>query len=432
MDSMEKVLETEEQTPAPNKKKFAAMIAIGFMAAASAGMFLSGNKSSETAEVKPEVTQAAPTVEAAKSTNTVIEPNVIKTEVPTPELAKTINPVFGESKLITNANRDKIEKAGQFTLPNGLKDNQVARQVAQIKFKTQDYFQSLVSECEGFRSGVYNDNIGFAFGNGWNISMQKASYNTELAKAVSNDGAWIQKVTALSGKISSAPVTGYDVKITPQRSMQVAQLMGDDFQKGVINGIAKQMAKNKTTIALNKSTGQSYNTLATNLYQSLAPNEQAAVLYHSYKVGEAGFAKYTGMIDELITYGTAKERTPEMAKKVAEHMTYKYKMNGEVKQDLRAEAIIQSMFFNLEAFGYLIGKNVAPKNMASFVPSIKKNNIDLSAAPGQVKLLDPVGETREKLEREGQKIEIKPDFTDLIKLSKDASQAPPVNRKFFM
>ena len=80
------------------------------------------------------------------------------------ELAKTINPVFGESKLITNANRDKIEKAGQFTLPNGLKDNQVARQVAQIKFKTQDYFQSLVSECEGFRSGVYNDNIGFAFG----------------------------------------------------------------------------------------------------------------------------------------------------------------------------------------------------------------------------------------------------------------------------
>lgn len=340
------------------------------------------------------------------NTSDVITPNTTIESV----IQKKENsfPIFENSNLVNESNKAKLNEAGNFDLPSNLADNQVARKVAQIKFSDENYFLSLVSEGEGFRSSVYNDNIGFAFGNGWNISMQSKSYNENLAKIISNDNNYITKISSLSGNVKDRTLSSdySSVKIAPQRSMQIAEIMGERFEPGVIRGIAKQLPKNVQAQKIHKETGKSYEVIAQNLYDNLQPNEKAAVLYHSYKVGEAGFAKYTNMIGSLTTYALSDNKTEDMKKKVADGFTYKYKMNGEVKQDTRAEVIVSSMFADKEAFGYLVGKNVAPRNFASLSSSINKSNIDTSVAPGEVVIPDPVGEERARLEKLGTPINI--------------------------
>lgn len=404
-ESMDELLESNNNKKSKTKK-YTAMIAIGVMAASTVGLYLYNNNTAPTNSVNAE--------DISTNENSAVNSNGTVTK-------KIINPINTNSNLINANNKDKIERAGQFQVPTNLKDNQIARHVAQEKFTGKEYLPSLISESESFRSHLYNDNIGYAFGNGWNISMQTTKYNENLAKAISIEPEFIKKITTLSGKISSLPIGNYQLTITPQKSMQVSMLMAEKFEEAAINAISKQMMKNKTTIAQHKATKKDYKVLAKELYASLATNEQAVLVYHAYKVGEYGFGKYTGMIESLIDYANAKERTPELAKKVAEHFTYKYKMNGEIKQDTRAEVLIQSMFMDVNAFGYLIAKNVAPRNMKTNIPAIQNNNINTSVKSEQLIIPDPVGEMREKLEKEGKKIQIIPDFSD-YKFKPDPSE----------
>ena len=74
---------------------------------------------------------------------------------------------------------------------------------------------------------------------------------------------------------------------------------------------------------------------------SLAPNERAAM---HHKVGEGGSFKYGELHKALIHYGLSKNRTPEMAKEVADKFTYKYTMNGQTFSDERASILIGTMF----------------------------------------------------------------------------------------
>lgn len=321
---------------------------------------------------------------------------------------ETSFPIFEASSLVNEKNKERLNKVGDFELPSGLADNQVARNVAQLQFSREDYFLALVSEGEGFRSTIYNDNIGYAFGNGWNVSMQSKSYNENLAKAVSQDSEFARKLGVLGGRISDTTISSdyKNVRIAPQRAIQVAALMGEQFEPGVIRGIAKQMPKNSQAQKLHKETGQSYEVLAKDMYDNLAPNEKAAILYHSYKVGEAGFAKYTNMIGSLVSYGLSTNKTDVMRKSVADGFTYKYKMNGEIKEDTRASVLVGSMFSDSSAFGYVVGKNVAPKNFSKLTTSISKNGIASDATPGLVFIPDPVGLERARLEAIGGKIDI--------------------------
>lgn len=417
---MSDIINLEEDTsPFPtisnnnsNLKKF---LLIGAVALAAVGATVYLGTSSNTQSTPTKNTQASTTIVSNSSENLNAPSSIesITTEefsVVQEVIQKKENsfPIFENSSLVNENNKSKLNEAGNFDLPANLADNQVARKVAQIKFVDQNYFLSLVSEGEGFRSSIYNDNIGFAFGNGWNISMQNKTYNENLAKMISNDNNYIAKIALLSGNTKDRTLSSdySTVKIAPQRSMQVAEIMGERFEPGVIRGIAKQLPKNAEAQKIHKQTGNSYEIIAKNLYDNLAPNEKAAVLYHSYKVGEAGFAKYTNMIGSLATYALSDNKTDDMKKKVADGFTYKYKMNGEIKQDTRAEVIVSSMFADKEAFGYLVGKNVAPRNFTSLSSSINKSNIDTSLAPGEVVIPDPVGDERARLEKLGAPINI--------------------------
>lgn len=104
------------------------------------------------------------------------------------------------------------------------------------------------------------------------------------------------------------------------------------------------MAKNPEAIQLHNQTHKPYQQLAQEMEASLAPNERAAMLYHTYKVGEGGSFKYGELHKALIHYGLSKNRTPEMAKEVADKFTYKYTMNGQTFSDERASILIGTMF----------------------------------------------------------------------------------------
>lgn len=309
-----------------------------------------------------------------------------------------------KSPLVNAQNKDKLNQAGDFELPAGLADNQVARKVAQIKFEKNSFYLSLLSEGEGFISRPGNDNIGKMWGNGWNFTLQNDNYNIQLSNAINMQGVGEKLNNIKHGKLSIQEEK--QLSISPQRSMQASQLLGDGFEPGVIRGIAKQMPKNTQAQKIHKETGQTYEQIAQNMYNSLADNEKAAVLYHSYKVGEAGFAKYTNMIGSLITYGLSTDKTDMQRKTVADGFTYKYKINGQIKEDTRASILVSTMFANKEAFGYVIGKNVAPKNFSNLTNILSKNKITDTAAPGELKLPDPVGDEKAKIEAVGGKIDI--------------------------
>lgn len=330
---------------------------------------------------------------------------------------KIKNSIYGN--YIDNVEVKKsIEKAGNFEVPGGMKNNQVGRYVSQVQFKEQNYLLALVSEGEGFRNTLYNDNIGFAFGNGWNLSMQNSTYNKNIASTISDNNEYIGKLVQLSGKTSDAkiPSNFNSLQISPQRAIQVSAIMSIDFEKSVVSSIEKQLQKSEKAKKIKVSTGKSFATMGQELYQNLESNEKAALVYHAYKVGGAGFNKYTTMLNSLVDYGLSTNKTPEQAKKVAESFTYKYTMNGEIKEDIRASVLVSTMFLDKNAFGYVIGKNVAPKNMKENLPIFGKYSIDVTQNSADLKIPDPVGEERTKIETAGGqvKIQIMPDINNTV------------------
>lgn len=412
-----------------NKILITATIAFGV---GGAGLYVYNHTDRDVAENNAVVSHANNNVNNTVTVNNPTVVSAVKEIINAPQTKETSFPINESSSLVTKENKDILNAIGNFSLPEKLADNQIARKVAQIQFSTQNYFTSLVSEGEGFRSHVYDDNIGSAWGNGWNLSMQSKKYNEDLAKAVSIKSEIVQKIVMLSGKVgqnSKSPEFN-NALIQPQRSMQVAALMGERFETGVINGIAQHLPKNANAVKIHKQNNESYKQIAQQLYSSLAPNEKAAVLYHSYKVGEAGFSKYNGMIGSLIEYAFSKDKTMEMKKNVADKFTYKYKMNGQVLEDTRASVLVGGMFADTTAFGYLIGKNVAPHNMSSLTSAFNRNKIDGLAKPGEQVIPDSFGDAKAKMEAEGKRMDImllpEKDPADNIKSMKNKTKNVPL------
>lgn len=342
-------------------------------------------------------------------------------------IKETKFPIYEASPLVNTKNKEVLNKAGNFELPEGLADNQIARKVSQIQFSADNYYLSLTSEAEGYRSTVYNDVGLYATGNGYNLSVQSKNYNESLLKAISKDHNVIAKLSNLSGKHYDTGLANEykPLSIVPQRSMQISQLMGEKFEQGVVNNIAKHMAKNPESIQLHNQTHKPYQQLAQEMFDKMAPNEQAAMVYHTYKVGEGGSYKYGELHKALIHYELSSNKTPELAKEVADKFTYKYKMDGKVLSDERASILIGTMFASKDGFGYIIGKNVAPRNFSSLTSAIKNSNISASSTPGEMKLPDPVGEEKAKLESEGKPIDMElisnPDVSNNIKNLREKS-----------
>lgn len=415
INSIDTILEKDENPSNEGKKSknFKAFLAIGLMAMASAGLYMHNHNAKPFQQV--DTAQATSVLDSVKS---AIHSSVTN-EAKTP--TAILNPIYEASKLISSKNKDKLESVGQFTLPDGLKNNQIGRVVAQVKFKSGDFLAALISEGEGFTSTLTDDNIGNVIGYGLNTTMQSKAYLNSLATAISQDQTYIKSLSALGGQTINTHKEQYNMRITPQRALQISYLFTEKCENAVIKVVSKELAKDQIAIAEHKKTGKSFEKLGEELFNNLEKNEKSSLSYHTFKVGEFGLTKYTGMLTALVHY--SHDKTQENAKKVAEHMTYKYKMNGEIKEDIRAEFLVQSMFMNKGlAFGYSIKNNVAPRDMAKFIPAITAHKIDTSV-PDFV-IPDPVGDMKEKLRKEGKQLKMSPVAPDY---SNPAKFTRPIN-----
>ena len=253
-----------------------------------------------------------------------------------------INPL---SALVTTENHEKLNSVGNFQLDEKIKPNNISKAVTKIQLEKKEYFLALASQAEGFRENIYQDNRGFAIGNGWNLSHQSIQDNQQLALAVFDNPASIHLVSHMS--VESDQVKNKNlselnsIKITPQKSMQITYLLGEKIKnKVVIKGIAQTLEQDRGL------TEKQSEKLATKIFKNLKKNEQDAIVYHAYKLGKKGFLRYKNMIASLISYAEKKGDKQT----VISELSYTYKLNGKKIVDNNAQELVSAMFVSPEKF----------------------------------------------------------------------------------
>jgi hypothetical protein len=259
----------------------------------------------------------------------------------------------------------------------------ISRQVAIKEFKQAHYYESIVSEVEGFRSHFYHDNIGNAIGNGWNASFQSKRDNTDWAVTAGIPADMVIKIAALSHTSNNPnqPVPR-DVVITPEQATSVANSMRPSFQKYVEKFVGAAA------------------------WSKLNENQKAVLAYHVEKVGPGGAAQYKGLYAAVRAY--AANPTIENAKAAAAHIDYSYKLNGQVMHDHRSQLYMSALFVDPKAYGYLLGTTAAPANFKE-IASVANMNIDPSKpAEGQIQSQDDFVKAKDEAFSRGQQLDIQP------------------------
>lgn len=197
----------------------------------------------------------------------------------------------------------------------------------------QHYFRALVAEVEGYRAYLYNDNKGYAIGMGWNVSMQTRQTNEKIASTIGLPSNQASQLVALSSMHKERPLPRY-IQLTPSQAFQAVEWMKPQFEEPI-----KQLI------------GQGFD--------QLAPNKQAVLIYHVYKVGPEGAAKYHHLIADVKQF--IKNPTEQLNEKIAKDFTYKYTINGTVKQDTRSQMYMASMWLDPSSFSYIVSKEPVQK-----------------------------------------------------------------------
>lgn len=312
-------------------------------------------------------------------------------------VAKTVSaptenfPILNTSHGKFNISEDlqkSLEESAQFSIPANFKPNQISRFIAQEKFKSAqenktmvDYLASLLSEGEGFRENLYRDNIGLAYGIGWNVSMQSPEFNKFLMSAVNSNPQAINKIVSFSKTPMAYPPGRYgdaDTAMPPQRHMQASLLIAHKFMDGgVLPAFTKFAKQSSVAKEQQKQSGESWDVFAKKRFNTLDPFVQAALVYHSYKVGEAGFGRYLTLNKKVIDYAFTplEKRTLEQRTDISKGVVYNYRLNGESLRDTRAEMKVAAMLVNPEIYGSMIKSNPAPQNIHYQLPQLKTNGV---------------------------------------------------------
>lgn len=278
-----------------------------------------------------------------------------------------------EVKPAIEATEQKKEETA--TVSYAKNDKNVARKVAIEQYNNSNFYESIVSEVEGYRPTFYNDNIGYAIGNGWNVSFHSEANNYRLARAIGLTDDDAKKLASLSEHKKVSPLP--KVELTPNQAQKAATELRETYESSIRQEIGEQN------------------------YQKLAPHQKAALSYHVYKVGGAGAKKYKTLNGNLKTY--IKNPTQENALKVAENFTYKYKMNGKVYEDKRSTLYLASLFVDPKSYGYLLGTLPAPANFSS-ISKVAKQKIDTSK-PVDDQIDNEFEKVKEQMIMEGKEFE---------------------------
>ncbi|WP_143279514.1 hypothetical protein [Burkholderia cenocepacia] len=262
----------------------------------------------------------------------------------------------------------------------------VSTVVAIDEYRKSAFYESIASYLEGWRGNLYRDNIGLAWSFGWNISKQSRQTNDWLTKTIGiseHDRAIILPLSGHDDTPSSIP----PVSITPEQGIQAVTLMRKNFEGGAgIRAIVTPA-----------------------VYDKLKPNEQGALVYHTYKVGAGGARKYKTMLGLLREY--VKNPTPEMAHKIGGEFKYSYMLRGQKMYDNRSGAYLAALFSDPEAYGAMIGANGAPKDLSAILSATKLDTkkIDITKPlPPQIDEQDEFGKVKEDMLMKGEKINLVP------------------------
>lgn len=260
------------------------------------------------------------------------------------KIEKTIFQINPNSKLVSSENIEKLNELGKMELNSKNK-----KDITLELYNKKEYFLSLVSFTEGFNPKIHKDNIGFAWGMGLNLTKQNKEFNYELIKTVfpKKSKNEIEDIASLSKKkhsdINLKDFNKYT--IAPQQAVQMSEILYDHFKdeyvlKGISSFIQKKYKKEK----------KEADKISNKIFYSLASNEKAALVYHSYKVGYKGFTEYENLLTKLYGYSQGKVAKKE----VVEEFEYEYKTKvGKkivVKKDKQAEDLIQAMFTSPKSF----------------------------------------------------------------------------------
>lgn len=325
---------------------------------------------------------------------------------------KTLDPEFKKSIEAAVVGLDIPEKYG---------DNQIARHVAQKKFKDgkenskpEDYLFSLMSEGEGFRNNLYRDNKGLAYGIGWNVSMQNKEYNHFLMSSVTENRRAIEKIVAYSNtpkEFSPGKYGDDDTKLPYQKFAQVSLIMANNFkEEGVLPALESSLKNSSKGREFIKQHGGNAELATEKLFNSLDPNIQAGLTYHCYKVGSGGYKRYSSLNQEVINYGLkpAESRTEADRLKIAEKISYTYKLNGQVLRDTRAEIKVAAMIADPDMYGATIESMPAKRNYKEILPQFKNlQNADINNIP------DQLGDKLKELEQQGGKVNLEIDLLNV-------------------
>ncbi len=245
-----------------------------------------------------------------------------------------------------------------------------SRQVAIDELAKGNFYESVVSEVEGYRASLYNDNTGYAIGNGWNVSFQSTAANQRISQGIGMAPPEAMALTSLSGNFSPSSLP--QVSITAEQATKAAQLMRPQYEEPM-----------KALIGAD--------------YDKLKANEKAVLAYHAYKVGPAGIRKFKNLIADIKQY--IKSPSPELSRKVAEGFTYSYMLNGQRRYDTRSQVYMSALWLDPNAYGYLLGKNPAPADFKQ-TSQVFAQKVDPSK-PADSQIKDEVEDAKAKLYEKG-------------------------------
>lgn len=270
-----------------------------------------------------------------------------------------------------------------------------SRQVAIAEFNKGNYYESVVSEVEGFRSSFYHDNIGVATGNGWNVSFQTKATNSAITKAIAMSPADQASIVAISGNKNPSPSLIPRTQISPEQATKAAQVMRD---------------MNFNPVAV-RALGQS-------TWNKLKPNQQAVINYHVYKTGNLGWTHLKADIKAC-----ANTQSEADCKRAAAGFTYSYMLNGVRKYDTRSQLYMGALFMDPKAYGYLLGTTAAPADFQA-VTSNSGMKIDPSKpADPQIEQQDTFSPLKEQLLEQGKSFDL-----NVITPEREAPKPAPVHR----
>ena len=115
----------------------------------------------------------------------------------------------------------------------------ISGQLAIDQYNKGNYYESVVSIVEGYRSSIYRDNI-VATGLGYNISMQSRETNSAITKAMGMSPTDQASFAALSHNFNPSPSLIPNTSISPEQATKAAQVMRDrNFQPVAIAALEK-------------------------------------------------------------------------------------------------------------------------------------------------------------------------------------------------